>query len=131
MHGKFIPHDPNYVDTRLYAPTPNTRAKNVTGGVQDWSVGPIFPCAVTVVGNPHEEGSIRYVALDLHDATVQFPGRESYAAAETDARQYLANIERHGGRARARMVANLHRAHGGVSWSKVTGPDFNAEGAAR
>jgi hypothetical protein len=131
MYGTFVRHDPNHVDTRVYASTPNTRAKNVTGGVQDWSVGPIFPCAVTVVGDPHEPASVRYVALDLHDATHSFPARESYSAAETDARQYLANIERHGGRERARMIANLHRAHGAPSWSKVTGPDFNAEGAAR
>ena len=119
MYGTFVRHDPKHVDTRVFASTPNTRAKNVTGGVQDWSVGPLFPCIVSVVGNPHEEGSVRYVAMDLHDASAAFPGRETYAAAEIDARRYLANIERHGGRERARMIANLHRANGGVSWGKV------------
>ena len=43
MYGTFVRHDPKHVDTRVYASTPNTRAKNITGGVQDWSVGPIFP----------------------------------------------------------------------------------------
>lgn len=120
MYGTFVRHDPNHVDTRAYASTPNTRAKNVTGGVQDWSVGPLFPCAVTVVGDPHEPASVRYVALDLHDATAVFQGRFSYAAAETDARQYLANIERHGGRERARMIAGLHRANGCFTGAAVT-----------
>lgn len=126
MYGTFVRHDPKHVDTRVYASTPNTRAKNITGGVQDWSVGAIFPCTVTVVGNPHEPGAARYVALDLHDATAVFPSRESYAAAEIDARHYLALVERHGGRARARLVASLHASKGGAP----RGPDFSVEAAA-
>jgi len=126
MYGTFVRHDPKHVDTRVFASTPNTRAKNVTGGVQDWSVGPLFPCVVSVVGDPHEADSVRYVAMDLHDATAVFQGRFSYAAAETDARQYLANIERHGGRERARTIASLHNANG-----CVTGLSVAAEGAAR
>lgn len=98
-----------------FATEPNGTARNLTAGVQDWSVGPLYPCTVQAVGN-HE--CTQYQARDLHDEDYTFERRDTYAAAEADARHHLAHLEKYG-RVKARQLHNLHGGKGGVSWAAV------------
>ncbi len=93
-----------------FAAEPNGKARNLTAGVQDWSVGPLYPCTVQVRGD-HE--CTQYQAADLHDADYTFEPRDTYAGAEADARRHLAHLEKHG-RAKATQIRNLHNSKGGV-----------------
>lgn len=99
-----------------FAAEPHGKARNVTAGVQDWSVGPLYPCAVQMVG---DHDCTQFQAADLHDHTYQFERRDTYAEAEADARHRLAHLAKHGGRLRAKIVHNLQHARGGISWAAV------------
>lgn len=92
-----------------FATEPNGRARNVTGGVQDWSIGDLFPCTVQARGGDR----LIFQARDLHDDSWEAPIRPTYAEAEEDARAYLRDLNKHG-RAHARQVRNLHNSKGGI-----------------
>ena len=98
-----------------FATEPNGTARNITAGVQDWSVGPLYPCTVAMVGD-HE--CTQYQAGDLHDDAYTFERRDTYAEAEADARHHLAHLAKYG-RVKARQLHNLHEGKGGVSWAAV------------
>ena len=94
---------------RGYATEPNASVANRTGGVQDWSIGELYPCTVQVVGNPHEVGGVWYQGVDLHDDSVEFPRRATYAAAENDVRRHLIFIRRFGRSMTALIVSIAER----------------------
>ena len=99
-----------------FAATPHGKVRNATAGVQDWSVGDLFPCTVQAVGDAHE--GVKYQGADLHDADAVFERYDTYAEAEAGVRRYLKHIQTHG-RPRARMIRNLQRSAGGVTWAGV------------
>lgn len=99
-----------------FAATPHGKVRNASGGVQDWSVGDLFPCTVQAVGDAHE--GVKYQGADLHDADAVFAVHDTYAEAEAGVRRYLKHIQTHG-RPRARMIRNLQRSAGGVTWAGV------------
>jgi len=98
-----------------FATTPNGKARNVTAGVQDWSVGPLYPCTVAMVG---DHGCTQYQAADLHDEGFTFERRDTYAEAEADARFHLAHLAKYG-RVKAAQLRNLSECKGGVRWDAV------------
>jgi len=98
-----------------FATQPNGTARNLTAGVQDWSVGPLYPCAVQMVG---DHDCTQFQAADLHDAGYTFERRDTYAEAEADARHHLAHLAKYG-RVKAKQIHSLHAAKGGVSWAAV------------
>ena len=93
-----------------FATTPNGKARNLTAGVQDWSVGPLYPCTVGMVG---DHGCTQFQARDLHDDGFTFERRDTYTEAEADARRHLAHLEKHG-RVKAAQIRSLHNSKGGV-----------------
>lgn len=110
-HGHGLVHNAaEQAPAGKFATEPNGKARNLTAGVQDWSVGPLFPCTVQARG---DHDCTQYQAADLHDDAYTFPRRDTYAEAEADARAHLDRLHDHG-RARAKQIHNLHNSKGGV-----------------
>jgi len=100
-----------------FAPTPHGKVRNATAGVQDWSIGSLYPMTVEAVGVE----PVQFRARDLHDDGAQFERRATYAEAERDAAGYRERLEKYG-RGRTAQINRLQHTKGAVTWAGVGAP---------